>query len=43
MRNLIQKMVYNKYILNAANARALFKHFYKDFFQVLNELLTDIM
>jgi hypothetical protein len=43
MRNLIQEMVYSKYILNAANAQNLFKNFYKDFIEVLNELLTDIM
>ena len=40
MRNLIQKIVYNKYILNVANAQALFKHFHKDLIQVVNELLT---
>jgi len=32
--------MYNKYILNVANAQALFKHFHKDLIQVLNELLT---
>ena len=40
MRNLIQKIVYHKYVLNVANAQALFKHFHKDLIQVLNELLT---
>ena len=43
MRNLIQKMVYNKYIPNAANAQTLFKHFHKDLVPVPSGLQTDIM
>jgi hypothetical protein len=43
MRSLIHKLVYIKYLLNAASGQTLFKHFHRDLIQVLNELLTDTM